>query len=262
MARIIVLVKDLPDNKELKINPMTKRLVTNAPKRKLNDLDKRALEAALRLKEKNGGEVFTLSIGDEATKTSILEALAMGADAAFIVSYPLFRDLDSRAVSLILATALRKIGDYNLILAGELSLDDMSGQVGPRVAVQLDVSLVSYAKELLLSDGILRATRNLEDCDEIIEADLPALATTVREIADPRIPSLMNILKAKKKPINMLDVGALGVAADALIHGQVDTLEEKLPDVNRKKIIIRGESLNEVVEKLVTALINDEVVGA
>ncbi len=260
VTRIIVLTKDIPDLSEVKIDPSTRRPHTESAKRRLNDLDKRALEAAIKVKEASGAEVVTLSFGDERTKTSLLEALAMGADAAYIVSDPGLKGIDAYATSIVLESAIRKIGSYDLVLAGELAMDSMGAQVGPRVAELLGVPQVTYVKELKLEAGKFRAVRDLEDFDEVVEAEPPFLATVVREINEPRIPSLMNIMKAKKKPLTEWNAEALGIKAEDLqASSRVVVLDAQAPEVKRKRIIIKAESVEEAVDKLVSALSDEGV---
>ncbi|MCX6649487.1 MAG: electron transfer flavoprotein subunit beta/FixA family protein [Candidatus Bathyarchaeota archaeon] len=256
MTRIVVLVKDIPDLNEVKIDPSTRRPLVEGAKRRLNDLDKRALEAAIRMKEAGGMEVVTVSMGDERTKTCLLEALAMGADAAYIVADPALKGLDACATSRVLEAAIRKAGAFDVIVSGELSLDGMGSQVGPRVAELLDIPQVTYAKELKYEAGKYRAVRDLEDVDEVVEAEPPFLATVVREINEPRIPSLMNIMKAKKKPLTEWNVEALGLKADELKASiRVVVSDVKAPEVKRKRVMIKTEKVEEAVEKLVSALV-------
>jgi electron transfer flavoprotein beta subunit len=224
-------------------------------KRRLNDLDKRALEAALRIKESGGAEIATFSMGDDRTKSSILEALAMGADAAYLVSDPSLRSLDANMTSHILEAALRKAGYFDIVIAGELSLEGMGAQVGPRVAELLGIPQITYAKELKFEAGKFKATRDLEDVDEVIEAEPPFLVSVVREINEPRIPSLMNIMKAKKKPFTEWNAEALGFKADDLkASSRVEVTDLQVPEVKRKHIVIKAEKIDEAVSKLVSLL--------
>jgi electron transfer flavoprotein beta subunit len=255
VPRIVVLVKDIPDLNEVKIDASTRSPIVEGAKRRLNDLDKRALEAAIRMKEAAGMEVVTVSVGDERTKTCILEALAMGADAAYLVVDPVLKGLDAYATSLILEAAIRKAGAFDVIISGELSLDGMGSQVGPRVAELLGVPQVTYAKELKHEAGKYRVVRDLEDVDEVVEAEPPFLATVVREINEPRIPSLMNIMKAKKKPITEWNVDALKFKAEEIKASvKVVISDVKAPEVSRKHIVIKAEKVEEAVAKLVSAL--------
>jgi electron transfer flavoprotein beta subunit len=260
VRRIVVLVKDIPDINELKIDPSTRRPMVEASKRRLNDLDKRALETAIRIKEAVGLEVVTVSMGDDRTKTSLLEALAMGADAAYLVNDPSLKGLDANATSRILESAIRKTGAFDVIIAGELSLEGMGSQVGPRVAELLGIPQLTYAKELKFEAGKYMAIRDLEDVDEVVEADPPFLTTVVREINEPRIPSLMNIMKAKKKPLTEWNIEDLGLKADEIkAFVMVEISDIKVPEVKRKHVLIKAENVEEAVAKLISVLDADGV---
>ncbi len=255
MTRIIVLIKDIPDLNEMKIDTSTRRPLVGVTKRRLNDLDKRALEAAIKMKESGGAEVITVSMGDEKTRTSILEALAMGADAAYLIADPKLGALDANATSHVLAAALRKSGSFDVIIAGELSLEGMGSQVGPRVSELLSIPLVTYAKELKFEAGKFIATRDLEEIDEIVEAEPPFLISVVREVNEPRIPSLMNIMKAKKKPITEWNMESLGLdMEDIKTWSKVDVTDVQAPEVKRKHIIFKSDKVEEAVSKLISAL--------
>ena len=254
------MVKDIPDLNEIKIDPSTRRPITEGIKRRLNDLDKRAIEAAIKVKESSEAEVVTLSMGDDRTKTSVLEALAMGADAAYVVNDVGLRGIDAQATSIVLASAIRKIGPYDLIIAGELALDSMGSQIGPRVAELLGVPQITYAKGLTLEARKVKAVRDLEDLDEVVEVDTPVLVTVVREINEPRIPNLLNIMKAKKKPLTEWSAEVLGMKVKELKElSRVEVLDTRAPEVKRKRVLIKSDKVEETIEKLVSALIAEGV---
>jgi electron transfer flavoprotein beta subunit len=256
MLRIVVLIKDIVDFSEVKIDPSTRKPKVEGIKRKISDLDKRALETAIRLKENLGGEVVTLSIGTSKTRTTVLEALAIGADTAYIVSEDSFKDIDSLATSKILHATLDKMGEFDLILCGEMALDSLSAQVGPRVSELLDIPLVTYAKKLYLENRKLIVERDLEYIDEIVEVDLPAVVSVVREINEPRIPSLMNIMKAKRKPTHILNAESIGVDIHNIIESSsIQTINVTAPVVERKKIVIKADTVEETAEKLAEAIV-------
>ena len=258
--RQIVLLKDIPDLTEIKVDPETRAPRLEGAKRRISDLDKRALEAALRIKEAAGGEVVALSVGDERTKTTMLEALAMGADAAYVVDDSSLRGLDANATSLVLEAAVRKIGEFDLIVAGEMTLDSLGSQVGPRLAELLDLPQLTYAREALVEGVKVRAVRDLEDVDEVAEAYLPALVTVVREINEPRIPSLMNIMKAKKKPLTVWTAVDLGLdPAEVQAASYVKIIGVTAPKVERKQIRVEAETVEEAAAKLVEHLVEEGV---
>jgi len=259
LVRIIVLLKDVVDLTELKFDPVSRRPLVESTKRRIGDLDKRALEASIRLKDEAGGEAIALSMGDERTKTALLEALAMGADAAYIVNDKL-SGVDARATSKVLAAAVEKIGGFDLILCGEMSLDSLSSQLGPRLAELLDLPQVTYAKHLELAGEKLRAVRDLKDVDEVIEVELPAVVSVVREINEPRIPSLMNIMRARRKPTVEWDAAALGLSIDEVrASSSVEVVKVEAPVVERKNIVIEGESVERVAERLAEAILAEGI---
>ncbi|MGD2142649.1 MAG: electron transfer flavoprotein subunit beta/FixA family protein [Candidatus Bathyarchaeota archaeon] len=260
MARIIVLLKDIVDLNEIKIDSSTREPKTEGVKRRISDLDKRALEAAIRLRESGVGEVLTLSMGSSKTRTAMLEALAIGADAAYIVNDEGLEGVDTTSTSIVLKSAIEKIGEYDLIVAGEMSLDSLSSQVGPRLAKLLDLPQVTYVKGMELGDGVLKAERDLEDVDEVVEVVLPAVVSVVREINEPRIPSLMNIMKAKRKPVEEWDTKDLGLSVgEVRSETSVEVLKVEAPEVSRKRVVIQADTVEEVAVKLVEAIMAEGV---
>jgi len=160
----------------------------------------------------------------------------------------------------VLKAALEKVGGFDLVLCGEMTLDSLSAQVGPRLAELLGLPQVTYAKSLDLADGRIKAVRDLEDVDEVVEVGLPTVVSVVREINEPRIPSLMNIMRAKKKPTEEWDVAALGLSAEEVREGSsVEVLSVEAPLVERKRIVIGAETVEEAAEKLAEAIIAEGV---
>ena len=260
MARIIVLLKDIVDLSEMKVDPETREPKTEGVKRRISEVDKRALETAIKLKESGEGEVVALSLGGSGTRTALLAALAMGADAAYIINDEALAGGDSRATSKVLKAAVEKVGDYDLIIGGEMALDSLSAQVIPRLAELLDLPQVTYVKEIELGEGALRAVRDLEDVDEVVEVGLPAVVAVVREINEPRIPSLMNIMKAKRKPTEEWDAEALGLSAEEVKASlSVEVLKVVAPKVDRKRIVIKAATVEEAAAQLAEAIVSEGV---
>jgi electron transfer flavoprotein beta subunit len=257
----IVLLKAIPDLNEIKIDQGSRKPLTEGIKAKISDLDKRALEAAIQLRDAVGGEVLALSMGDDKTKTALLEALAMGADGAYIVNVPELKGIDTNATSKVLEKAVKEIGEYDLIVSGEMTLDSLSSQIGPRLAELLKLPQITYVKEMSVADGKIKATRDLEDVDQVVEANLPALVTVVREINEPRIPSLMNIMKAKRKPQTVWDAAGLGLDIEGIkSKSYVKVTEVTAPLVERKQIVIEADNVDDAARKLVEALTKEGVI--
>jgi electron transfer flavoprotein beta subunit len=260
MRRIVVLLRDAVDPSDIKVDPTTRRPAIEVAKRRIGELDKRALEEALRIREKVGGEVCTLTVGDERSKTALLEALAMGADRAYLVSVGADAWVDALTTSLLLEVALRRLSPYDLILCGEMSLDSLSSQIGPRLAELLDLPQVTYVKQLAVEGDKLRAVRDLEDADEVVQVELPAVVSVSREINEPRIPSLMSIMRAKSKPIITLDAPSLGLPSEEIPRDRaIEVIGVEALRVERKRVMVKGETIEETVEKLIQHLITEGV---
>jgi electron transfer flavoprotein beta subunit len=260
LKRIIVCLKQAVDVAQLKVDPVTRQLITASTPRKMSDFDKNALEEAVRLKEKNAGvEVVTVTMASEEAKTVLREALAMGADKAYIVFEPSLQDVDTLGTAQVLAAAVRKIGEYDLVLCGESSLDSFSGLVGSRVGELLGLPQVTSVRKLSVEGDAVIGERTLEDSIEIVRAKLPVLVTVTREINQPRIPSLMMIMKASKKEIVTWTLTDLGVQKEKLAP-KIEVVEVLAPKTERKRIRITGENAMEIADKLAKALIQEGVV--
>ena len=261
MVRILICVKQAIDVSQLKADSATRHLILADAPKKISDFDKNALEEAIRIKEKLGGEVLTVTAGPEDAKTTVREALAMGADKAYLISDPIFENSDTLATSYILAAAIKNIGDFNLILCGEASIDSFSAQIGPRLAERLGIPLISYARRLDLEGDIVTAERGLEDCSETVKAKMPLLITVTKEINEPRTPSYMAIMKAFKKEIVIWKAEDLNIINKKVgeAGSAVQVLDVLAPKMERKKVVIKGETATEIAEKLAKALIQEGV---
>jgi len=261
LRRIIVCLKQAVDVSQLKVDPATRQLMTAGAPRKISDFDKNALEEAIRIKEKLGDvEILTLTVTSEDAKAVLREALAIGADKAYVVSDPSFKDVDTLGTAYILAEAIRKIGNFDFVLCGETSLDSFSGLVGSRLAELLGLPQISYVRKLSVEGDIVVAERTLEDAIETVRTKMPVLVSVTREINQPRIPSLMMIMRASKKEIVTWTVADLGIQRDKL-SSKIDIIEVLAPKTERKKIKITGENAQEIADKLAKALIQEGVVG-
>jgi len=261
LKRIIVCLKQAVDVSQLKVDPATRQLITAGAPRKISDFDKNALEEAVKIKEKLGGiEIFTLTVSTEDAKAVLREALAMGADKAYLVNDHALQGVDTSGTAYILAQAVKKIGEFDLILGGEASLDGFSGLVGSRLSELLLLPQITSVRKLSVEGEAVIAERALEDASETVKTKMPALVTVTREINQPRIPSLMMIMKASKKEIVTWTLADLNVQKEK-ITPKIEVIEALAPKMERKKIIIKGETVQEIAEKLARALIQEGIVG-
>ena len=255
-------MKQVIDEDEIMVDQDRQRLITEGVRRKISVFDKNAIEEAVRLKEKHGGTVTLLTVGPEDCSKTLKEALAMGCDKAYHVINSILLDSDNFCTSLILSKAISKIGAFDLIICSEGSSDGYSGQVGPTLSELLDIPLLSYAKEVNITDTKISIKRRMEEGIELLQAELPALLTAVNEINEPRVPTLTQILSSSKKPIVGLTLNELGISQDDLgtKGSSISVVSVKPLLSNRKKIAIKG-TLEEISEELSSHLVNDGVLG-
>ncbi|MFA4964493.1 MAG: electron transfer flavoprotein subunit beta/FixA family protein [Thermoleophilia bacterium] len=256
---IVVCVKTNPDLQMVRVK--NREAVLDGVPYKLGDLEKNALEAAVVLRDAAGGKVTALCLaeGDRKAAEGIKVALAMGADEAVVVDDPALAQPDQAAVAAALAAAVKKLGACDLLLFGEGSTDNYTGQVGPRVAELLGLPQIGYARKVEVIGGAVRCERSMDDLLETLEAPLPAVVTVVSEINEPRIPGLMQIMKAKSKPLQVWALADLGLdpAAVAPLREIVSNLAE---EQDRKHILFEGTAA-EQADAFVNALINEGVLG-
>jgi electron transfer flavoprotein beta subunit len=261
LNRIIVCLKQAIDVSQLKVDPATRQLITAGAAKKISDFDKNALEEAIRIKEKNGNiEILTVTVTAEDAKTVLREALAMGADKAYMVMDPNFKEVDTLGTAYILAEAIKKIGNFDLVLCGETSLDSFSGLVSARLAELLGLAHVSSVRKVSVENDAIIAERALEEAVETVKVKMPALISVTREINQPRIPSLMMIMKASKKEIITWTAADLNIQKENL-DAKIEIMEVLAPKTERKRVKITGETAQEIAEKLVKALVEEGVVG-
>ncbi|MGE5405334.1 MAG: electron transfer flavoprotein subunit beta/FixA family protein [Candidatus Saccharibacteria bacterium] len=248
---IVVCVKQTVDLQQIRIRKETREPVLDSIPLTLGNIDKNALEEAVRLKEKAGdGKIIAVSAGSEKLDDTIKEALAMGADEAVLVADNALEGAESVIAAQALAKAIGKVEGCDLILLGEGSADNYSGQVGPRLAEILDLPQITYVKSIEINGKTLKAVRSLDDCFETVEVELPAVVTVVSEINEPRIPSVTQILKAGKKPKQSFKAADLGVD---LSGKAVATISNLAPEQDRKRVIFQ-EGADKDVPNLVSAL--------
>lgn len=197
--RIVVCIKQVPDSTNIRLDPVTHTLKREGVAAVVNPFDMYALEAALRLREMaGGGTVTALTMGPKQAEEVLREALRRGADDGILLCDRAFAGSDTWATSYALSQAIRKIGDVDVVVFGKQASDGDTAQVGPGVATHLDVPQITYVRRLVeVGNGRLVAERMLEDGFETVRTSLPCVLTVVREVGDPRLPSLRRMMAAK-----------------------------------------------------------------
>jgi electron transfer flavoprotein beta subunit len=257
---IVVCMKQIVDLQQIRIKRDTREAVTEGLPFVFGEMDKNALEEAIQIKEKISGKVTVVSIGTPKLKDTIKETLAAGADQAFIFLDPGYDAIDAALKASILAKAIQKIGQVDLILLGEGSADNYSGQTGPRLAQILALPFVSYVKKLEIMENGIKCTRDEEQYYEIVNSNLPAVVTVTSGINQPRIPSLTQILRASKKPITEWKLPDIGISGDLAGQKQVVVSSNLAPIEQRKGVIIEGAT-EENINKLLNAMVKEGVLG-
>jgi len=257
---IIVCIKQVPETTEVRINPETNTLMREGVKAIINPFDMYAIEEALRLKERFGGKISVVTMGPPQADQALREAISMGADEGYLVCDRAFAGSDTWATSYTLAGAIKKLGAFDLIICGKQASDGDTAQVGPGISTHLNIPQVTYVKKVEeATDKSMRLERMLEEGFEIIETPLPALLTVVKEINEPRIPSLKGLMRAKSAKITILtqkeldlDPQQIGLCGSPT---QVVKIFTPAPRVGGQ--ILKGE-IPEMAKELVD-LIKDEV---
>lgn len=261
--RILVCIKFVPDPAQLQAEPSTGRPDLARSPIRISTFDENAIEAALKLAAENGGQAVGMSLcAQMPPKDVVLKALAMGLAAVYLVKDPERLAHDPLRVATVLAAAARTIAaresvpHWDLVICGEASADEYNQQVGPRLAAALNLPAVTYASALSLANGVLRAERSIEDRAETLELDLPALVTVGTEINTARMPTVLQIMGAGRKPLVELTLAELADVDVAQLNGlpRIEVLDVFSPPSARKRIEIKGESAREIASELLRRL--------
>lgn len=209
--QIIVCVKQVPDTVEIRIDPRTNTLVREGVPCIMNPFDSYAVEEAIRIKEKSGGSIAVMTMGPPQAEEVLKEAVSMGADEGVLLCDRVFAGSDTLATSSALSAAVRQRGKFHLVICGKQAVDGDTAQVGPEMAEMLGVPFISYVRKICeLDERRIKAERLTDDGYQTVESPLPAVITVVKEINQPRLPSLKGKLKVKNARFERLDFGKLG----------------------------------------------------
>ena len=208
----------------------------------LSELDEYAVEAALKITEAEGGEVTALTVGPADAVDAVKKALQMGADKAVHVSDDAIAGSDALATSLILAEAIKKVGQPDIVLFGLASTDGGMSVVPAMVAERLGLPQVTQVSTLEVADGQVTGRRDSDVASETLVASIPAVVSVTDQINEPRYPSFKGIMAAKKKPVEEMSLGDLGVDA-----GQVglDNASTKVLDTTKRPPREQGEVITD-----------------
>jgi len=260
-VNLIVCVKEIPDPE----TPASAFAIDSEAKRAIpakdtppviSPFDEQAVEAALRLKDELGGKVTVISMGAPSAEKVLKHTLSMGADEAFLLNDSAYDDSDSASSAYALAQAIKKVGEFDMIICGRQAGDFDAGQVGSGIAALLEVPSVTVAKKIDVTDGKARIERVLVDGYEVVEVGLPVVVTVSNELGEPRYATLKGIMGAAKKTVPVWKAEEIGAEASRLGAGGARTKVVKLfiPVRESKCEMIEGENEEEAAVNLALKL--------
>ncbi len=249
--RIIVLVKQVPNTTEVKLDPKTGNLIREGVESIVNPDDRHAIEAAVRLKQDRKGKVIVLSMGPPQAIDAISEAIGMGADEGILLADRAFAGADTWATSSTLGKAIERIGEYDLVMCGRQAIDGDTAQIGPQVADYLKLPQVTYVFDIEeIKEKSVIVKRRLEDGFERIECELPALLTVIGELNKPRYPRIDRLIDScrEKAPIKIWNAADIGVQTkDVGLEGSLThVIKTFAPKLQRQSEMLQGDAKTSV----------------
>ena len=257
--KIVVCVKQVPDS-AAKVSVENGQVAWGDAPLVINPWDEYAVEAALVLGEANGGEVTAVSMGTESAKEALKHALAMGCQEAILVSDPALADADSQTAAQVLAAAVSKIGDADLVIFGKQAIDSDTGLTAAQTARVLGwpaLTLAAAVSNLNLDAKTIRVERAMEEGRQIVDSKLPAVISIVKDYGEPRYPSFMGIRKASRAEIPAWSLSDLGIEAPAPVVSWLEIMNPPAREVTNE--IIEGGSPEEVAAALADKIIAEKV---
>ncbi|THB79795.1 MAG: electron transfer flavoprotein subunit beta/FixA family protein [Desulfobulbaceae bacterium] len=251
--KIIVCIKQVPDAKDVRLDPETNTLAREGVESIMNPYDQHALEAAVSLKESCGGSVTVLSMGPPQAQEVLRQAISCGADDAVLVSDRAFAGADTWATAYTLGKTVEKIGNFDLIICGKQAIDGDTAQVGPGLAMRLGIPYATCIQKIRSADSeSIVFERMMDEGYDVLESGYPLLLTVVKDINEPRVPSLKGKMKAKKAEIAVMDAAAIGAEADCIgLAGSPTQVVKVFPPEPRGERAMLSGSVDEQVEQLV-----------
>ena len=261
--KIVVCIKQVPDTAEVKLDPKTNTLIREGVPSIINHDDKAGLETALQLREQMGGTVTVVCMGPPQADVALREALAMGADEAYLLSAREFGGSDTYATATILAAALRKIG-FDLVITGRQAIDGDTAQVGPQIAEQLHIPQVSYAEALRAEGDHVIVQRQFEDRSHLLRVQLPCLVTALSELNQARYMSVGGIVDAYAKDVTVWGFedlkNDLNPAFIGLNGSPTNVFQSFGKQLRAPGVVLSGLSADEAVDAIMQTLIQRHII--
>ena len=256
--RIIVPIKQVPDMSQVKFDTETGRVDRGSAQAEVNPFDLNALEAAVQIRERSGGTVTTMSMGPLSAESALRDTLSRGADEAILLVDRAFAGADTLATSYVLAAAIRKLGEFDLVICGEKTVDGDTGQVGPEIAEHLGIPHVSYVGEIGEVGERIVVACEMDSDRYSIASGFPLLITVTKDINVPRLPTFNDKMKARRAEVARWTAADLAAVADQSRFGAQGSptrvVKVTVPtEEGRKGAIFKGTT-DEAVGRVVDAL--------
>jgi electron transfer flavoprotein beta subunit len=262
VVNIIVCIKQVLDpeapTSAYKVDEETKRMTQKGVPPVMSPFDENALEAALRIKDAHEAQITVLSMGQNLSKAVLRKSLAAGADNLILLEDDTFNNLDSFTTASIMAAAIKKVGEYDIILAGMQAADWNAGIVGSGIAEILGIPSVTVAREVELIDSKAKVKRVTPDGHEVIETSLPALITVSNELGELRATALKEIMAAQKKPLTTWNAGDIGI--DTSKQSRPELLSLSIPQKESRCEMVSGETDEESAANLALKLRETQII--
>ena len=264
--KIIIPIKQVPETSNVKMDEETGTIIREGVESIINPLDLYAIETGIQLKEEQGGEIIVITMGPPSAEKALKEAIAMGCDDGILITGKEFAGSDTWATSYTISRAVKKLGEFDLILTGERATDGDTGQVGPGIASFLDLPVSTYTSKIVeVTEVNIVVERLIEEGYEILKMPLPALVSVVKEISFPRLPTLRGKQKAKKAELDHWNADNMDIERSALGLNGSPTRVVKIhhPKVIRSGEFVRAtneESLADAVERFLKFLRKKKIV--
>lgn len=252
---IVVCIKQVPDSAEVKINPETNTLIRDGVPNIINPYDMHAVEAGLKIKETVGGKITALTMGPPQADTALREIISMGVDDAVLLTDRAFAGADTWATAYTLSKAISKINP-DIIICGKQAIDGDTAQVGPEIAEFLGIPHISYVRKIVdIKSDSIRVQRLMDEDYDVVESTLPVLLTVVRELNQPRLPSLKGKIAAKKAEIKKIGLKEIEIdEKDSGLKGSPTQVKKIFaPEIRADRKMLHGNS-EEQVKQLIEAL--------
>ncbi|SDF53477.1 electron transfer flavoprotein subunit beta/FixA family protein [Sporomusa acidovorans] len=259
---IVVCVKQVPDTTEVKVDPQNHTLVRQGIPAIVSPFDKNALEEALKLREKHGGKVTVISMGPNQADAALKECLSIGADDAVLISDAAFSGADTLATARTLAAAIRKLGKVDMILCGKQAIDGDTAQVGPELAEQLGIAVVTYVAKIEVDGNVVTIQREHEEGYMVLETKLPVLATVVKSINVPRLATIKGRMKANKTQIAVWTANDIDIDSSLIgLNGSPTRVHRVFAPPQRSQgEMIEGTTTRDTVNKLLGKLTDAKLI--